>query len=155
MNERPRPDREQPGAPTGAPSLFDPSPETPAPVTVSSGPYIEQLPLGRRSVGEIRRLIGTRLDLDPQSQAVLDGHDVGDDIVVQPGQALMFTRRAGEKGASARPAIALTIEGSEVTATSPEGQSASMPLEAFLGRVAARRMDTGGVVLPDGIDRKS
>ena len=118
-----------------------------AAVTVSSGPYIEQLPLGRRSIGEIRRLLGARLDLDPHSQAVLDGHDVGDDVVVQPGQALMFTRRAGEKGA----ATALTIQGSEVTAISPEGQSASMPLEAFLGRVAARRMDTGGVVLPDGV----
>ena len=31
-------------------------------------------------------------------QSVLDGHDVGDEIVVRPGQALMFTRRAGEKG---------------------------------------------------------
>ena len=74
MNERTRPDREHPGAPGGAGSLFDESPETPAPVTVSSGPYIEQLPLGRRSIGEIRRLLGARLDLDPHSQAVLDVH---------------------------------------------------------------------------------
>jgi hypothetical protein len=46
---------------------------------------------------------------------------------------------------------ALTIEGSEVIATSPEGKTASMPIEAFLARVAARRMDTGGIVLPDGV----
>jgi hypothetical protein len=29
---------------------------------------------------------------------VLDGHDVGEDVVVRPGQALMFTRPGGEKG---------------------------------------------------------
>jgi hypothetical protein len=45
----------------------------------------------------------------------------------------------------------LAIQGTEVIATSPEGKTASMPLEAFLARVAARRMDTGGAVLPDGV----
>lgn len=45
----------------------------------------------------------------------------------------------------------LTIQGPEVLATSPEGKTASMPLEAFLAKLAARRMDTGGVVLPDGV----
>jgi hypothetical protein len=45
----------------------------------------------------------------------------------------------------------LTITGTEVVATSPEGQTAAMPIEAFLTKVAARRMDTGGVVLPDGV----
>jgi hypothetical protein len=49
-------------------------------------------------VGEIRRRFRDRFDLDPNSQAVLDGNDVGDDVVVRPGQALMFARRAGEKG---------------------------------------------------------
>ncbi len=45
----------------------------------------------------------------------------------------------------------VTISGSEAVAASPEGQKASMPLEALLTKVAARRMDTGGVVLPDGV----
>ena len=53
-------------------------------------------------------------------------------------------RRAAEKST-------LAIRGTEVTATSPEGKTASMPIESFLARVAARRMDTGGVVLPDSI----
>ena len=52
-----------------------------------------------------------------------------------------------------RPAdkTALTIQGTEVMATSPEGKTASMPIEAFLAKVAARRMDTGGAVLPSGV----
>lgn len=144
MNERLRPHRERHAAPGGG-GLFEELTAVPAPVTISSGPYAEQLPVAHRSVGEIRRLLATRLDLDPQSQAVLDGHDVGEDVVVQPGQALMFTRRAGEKG------MRLTIEGATVSATSPEGQTAAMPLETFFERVAGRRMDTGGVVLPDGV----
>jgi hypothetical protein len=45
----------------------------------------------------------------------------------------------------------LAVQGTQVTATSPEGKTASMPLEILLAQVAGRRMDTGGVVLPDGI----
>ena len=98
MNERTRPDLERHGAPGGAASLFDEAPDCQLPVAVSSGPYAEPLPVGNMSVGEIRRRFRDRFDLDPNSQAVLDGNDVGDDVVVRPGQALMFTRRAGEKG---------------------------------------------------------
>jgi hypothetical protein len=98
MNERLRPDQEHYGAPGNAGSFFDTAPDCPLPVNVSSGAYAEQLPVGNMTVGEIRQRFRDRFDLDPNSQAVLDGHDVGDDIVVRPGQALMFTRRAGEKG---------------------------------------------------------
>ena len=98
MNERIRPDPERHGAPGGAASLFDEAPDCQLSVTVSSGPYAEQLPVGNMAVGEIRRRFRDRFDLDPHSQAVLDGNDVGDDAVVRPGQSLMFSRRAGEKG---------------------------------------------------------
>jgi len=67
-------------------------------VTVSSGPYLEQLPVGNMTTGEIRRRFADRFDIDPQAQAVLDGQVVGDETIVHAGQALMFTRRAGEKG---------------------------------------------------------
>lgn len=100
MNERIHPDHERHGAPGGGAGLFDQAPDCHLPVSVSSGPYAEQLPAGNMSVGEIRRRFGDRFDLDPNAQAVLDGHDVGDDIVVRPGQALRFTRRAGEKGSA-------------------------------------------------------
>jgi hypothetical protein len=100
MLETTRPTQEQAGGPSGLGSLFAGPGDVPALVTVSSGPYLEQLPVGGASVGEIRRRFRDRLDLDPQSQAVLDGQNVGDDVTVRPGQALMFTRRAGEKGGS-------------------------------------------------------
>lgn len=98
MNERLHPDRQRSSTLGGGPSLFDDAPGAQQPVSVSSGPYAESLPVGHMTVGEIRRRFRDRLDLDPHSQAVLDGNDVGDDVVVRPGQALMFTRRAGEKG---------------------------------------------------------
>jgi hypothetical protein len=103
MNERLRPDDQESRGAYGANAvtLFDQSPDCPEPVTVSSGPYLEALPVGNMTVGEIRRRFRDRFDLDPNSQGVLNGHDVSDDVVVRPGQALMFTRRAGEKGMAA------------------------------------------------------
>jgi hypothetical protein len=127
------------------------------------------------SVGEIRRRFRDRFDLDPHSQAVLDGHDVGDDVVVRAGQALMFVRRAGEKGAPAqltsdqltlmeqfmervaarrrRPSLdgsRVSIEGSEASATSPEGKTARMPLDALLSTLSPPATGTGETILPTG-----
>ena len=51
----------------------------------------------------------------------------------------------------AHAADTITIANGVATATSPEGKQASMPLEALLAKVAARRMDTANVVLPDGV----
>ena len=97
MNERIRPHGERPGRPGGA-GLFDDNEPSNQLVSVSSGPYLEQLPVGNMPVGEVRRRFADRFDIDPNAQAVLDGQPVDDQTTVQPGQALMFTRRAGEKG---------------------------------------------------------
>jgi hypothetical protein len=43
------------------------------------------------------------------------------------------------------------IEGTEASATSPEGQTATLSLETLLARIAPPRMDTCGAILPDGI----
>ncbi len=99
MLEQTRPNHERVGSPGGGlGSVFDAEEAGPQLVAVTSGLYRESLPVGNSSVGEIRRRMRDRLDIDPNAQAVLDGHEVGDDVVVRPGQALMFTRRAGEKG---------------------------------------------------------
>lgn len=45
----------------------------------------------------------------------------------------------------------ITIEGTQVSATSPEGKTATMSLEQLMARAAPKRMDSNGVVLPDGI----
>ena len=66
MNERIRPERAAPDPGSGA-DLFENSPDIVAPVSVSSGPYAEQLPVGNRSVGEIRRLLA---EIEPLERAV-------------------------------------------------------------------------------------
>ncbi len=45
----------------------------------------------------------------------------------------------------------LSIEGQEVRVNTPEGKTLSMPLDRFLARIAPPRMDTGGLILPDGV----
>jgi hypothetical protein len=59
---------------------------------------MERLPVGNLTVSEIRMRFGDRLDIDPQSQAVLDGQEVDESTRVTIGQALAFVRKAGEKG---------------------------------------------------------
>ena len=99
MMERQRPLREGgSGGPSILGSPFAPAADSAGPVTVSHGPYSEQLPVGGMSVAQIRSRFRDRFDIDPTSQAILDGHEVGDDIVVGNGQMLAFVRRAGEKG---------------------------------------------------------
>jgi len=98
MQERARPQREELGpGPGGLGDIFAPSRDG-GPVTVSHGPYREDLPVDGRSVGEIRARFADRFDIDPESLAIVDGRQVGDDTVVRAGQKLMFARRAGEKG---------------------------------------------------------
>ncbi|MEM1294307.1 MAG: hypothetical protein AAGH89_03010 [Verrucomicrobiota bacterium] len=72
---------------------------SPGMANILAGPYGENVPVAGMTVGEIRARFRDRFDIDPQSQAVIDGSDVGDDEVVNEGQTLMFTYRAGEKGA--------------------------------------------------------
>ena len=69
-------------------------------VTVNHGLHTEQLPVSNMTVGEIRARYADRFDIDPHSQAQIDGHVVSDDAVCRPGQMLMFVRHAGEKGSS-------------------------------------------------------
>lgn len=45
----------------------------------------------------------------------------------------------------------LLIKGTQVQATSPEGQTAKISIEDWLARVAPARMDTGDAILPDGV----
>lgn len=67
-------------------------------VTVSHGPYAEQLPVAGESVGRVRTMYADRFDLDPLSQAIIDGHEVDDDTIIEAGQLLVFIKRSGEKG---------------------------------------------------------
>jgi len=82
--------------------IFDDNHEPGGLVTVAVGPYVERLPLGNSTVAQIRARFGLRFDIDPRTQAVLDGQEVGDDTLVRTGQVLMFVHKSGEKGAATR-----------------------------------------------------
>lgn len=98
MLEQMRPNRETHGAgPGGLDDIFAGGNGSGL-ATVSHAPYAEQLPVGNMSVAEVRSRYRDRFDIDPHSQAILDGAEVGDDTIVRAGQTLMFVRRAGEKG---------------------------------------------------------
>jgi hypothetical protein len=92
-----RPEGFLPG-PGGSGSIFEPDENAGGMATVCHGPYIERLPVCSLTVREVRGRFGDRLDIDPESQAVIDGNEVDDDTVVQAGQLLTFVRKAGEKG---------------------------------------------------------
>ena len=62
-------------------------------------------------------------------------------------QPSLFRKKPGEPATVER----VIFEGETVTATSPEGTTASMPITGLIERLAPQRMDTLGVVLPDGV----
>jgi hypothetical protein len=130
-----------------APAIFDigPQPEDKN-VSVSSGPYLESLPVAGMSVGEIRRRYTDRFDIDEESQAVVDGRDIKEDYILKAGEALMFVRHAGEKGGSS----VINIHDTLVESMSPEGEKHTMALDKLLERITPS-MSTGQVVLPTGI----
>lgn len=65
-----------------------------------SGLYSERLPIADSTIGDIRARFQDRFDIAPDSQAVLDGVEVGDSTVIRAGQILRFRHTAGEKGIS-------------------------------------------------------
>jgi len=103
MLEKTRRHRERLGSAGSGLDLFAADEAAGLPVTISHGPYAEQLPVANMTVAEIRGRFRDRFDIDPRCQALLDGEEVGDEIAVRPGQHLLFVRRAGEKGAGGRP----------------------------------------------------
>lgn len=183
MDERERPSTrgEQP-APEGLGNPFALGGDPDGTVTLDYGVHHEDLPLAGRTVGEIRRIVRARYDVDPLARAMVEGQFAGNDTVVRAGQSLRFMNHAGEKGQNEsprseelfpgfsgslirealemrvrrrRPTIPkVTIEGQEVTTTSPEGHTATMPLEALLthlGRNGPSTLDASDLLLPDGV----
>lgn len=65
---------------------------------VSPGGHREMLPVAGLTVGEIRRRLADRLNIDSQAQPIIGTQNVADDVVLQAGEHLFFRRAAGEKG---------------------------------------------------------
>lgn len=102
MNERVRRRaRNDQANPPGLGDLFSADGGSTGAVTVTHGPYAESLPVAGMNVQAVRSRYRDRFDIDPRSQAILDGDPVGDDTLIAVGQTLSFITRAGEKGAFA------------------------------------------------------
>ena len=86
------------GGPAGLGDVFEPGNEDFGIVQVSHGPFAEGLPAGGMTVAQIRSRYQDRFDIDPDSEAILDGALVGDDTRVRAGQVLTFSHRLGTKG---------------------------------------------------------
>ncbi len=153
MQERARPARERTDTgPSGLGDLFGGPVGSGGPVTVVNGPYAESLPAGGMTVAQIRGRYRDRFDIDPRSLAILDGDVVDDDTIVQAGQLLRFSRRAGEKGLPPRARVAeeIQIAGDRIRVTSPEGERRTIRLDRALQILQPPAMDTAGIVPPDG-----
>lgn len=109
-------------------------------VSVSSGPYAEDLPIAGMTVGEVRKKFADRFDIASKAQAIINGNAAKDDVVLQPGEALMFVQHAGEKGAEE-----VTIVGNEA-----RFGNRRMSLPDLLQR-AGPAISTSPVILPYGI----
>ena len=137
-----------PGAPSGGGSIFDSVPELPknTNLNVSSGPYVEDLPVAGTTVGEVRKKFSDRFDIDAQAVAIVNGVPVGEKYLLNAAESLMFVRHAGEKGGAhvvMEEAIARVFDGKQLT-------EYSMKVEDLCARVSPG-MSTGPVILPAGI----
>lgn len=124
----------------GGDSIFDavPAPDNKM-VSVSSGPYAEDLPVSGSTVGEVRQRFKDRFDIEDQAQAVLDGKRVGDETILKTGENLAFIQHAGEKGAR------VVLEDDEALAGDKK-----MKLEDLLPRIGPG-ISTSPVILPNGV----
>lgn len=66
--------------------------------TVIHSTFAERLPVSGMRVSQVRSRFRDRLDIHPEAHALLDGHPVDEDAMVQTDQVLMFVRPAGERG---------------------------------------------------------
>ena len=145
MNEKKKQVKQATGG--SGPSIFDnalPLPENKM-VNISSGPYSEDLPVAGSTVGEIRKRFSDRFDIDEKAQSIVNGNVVGDDVVLQAGESLMFVRHAGEKGGNR-----ITLTGGTAELENDAGGRTSMPLSALVKRMGPG-ISTGNSVIPHGV----
>ncbi len=141
MKEKRKIEKTQTGG--GGDSVFDSVPALPESnvVSVSSGPYAEDLPVAGSTVTQVRQRFADRFDLDEGSQAVIDGKTLTDEsYVLKAGESLMFIKHAGEKGGAK-----VVLEGDTATAN-----NTTMKLSKLLPRLGPP-ISTGPVILPSGI----
>jgi hypothetical protein len=77
---------------------FPPAAKRTGRVDVIHGVYAHSLPLSGMTVKQARTELEERMNIDPESVAVIDGVEAGEDVVLRESQVLSFITPAGEKG---------------------------------------------------------
>lgn len=67
-------------------------------VNVIHGVYAHTLPLAGRTIREARQELEDRMNIAPESVAVVDGTEVSEEEILRENQVLNFLSPAGEKG---------------------------------------------------------
>lgn len=116
-------------------------------VEVIHGVYAHRLPLSGMTVGQARSELADRMNIDPDSIAVVDGNEVGDDAILGEGQILNFVTHAGEKGGDR-----LIIENGQAVLTTEEGTEVKMSEEEFVEMMRSEyEPPIHGDAIPDGV----
>lgn len=178
-NERPRNPAEA-LTPPGLGNPFALGDDSDSMISIDHQVYREQLPLAGRTVGEIRRIAGPRYDIGREASAFINGNQVGDEVVVQAGQAVRFMHISGEKGQvdfeellqqstnslfspphimrrirrESRSSPRITVEGDKARVTTPEGRTTILDLESLLSHLTVGGAAAGQIrdfVWPDGV----
>jgi|TARA_Y100000310_G_scaffold343117_1_gene449282 hypothetical protein len=136
-------------ASSGGPSGLPPINKNAGTATVIHGIMSEELPVDGMTIEQVRSRFGDRLSLHPDRQATINGKPVANDYKISSGETLLFTHLVGSKGAKAKTKLA--IEGRKITATSPEGQARSIPLDRFMQLASPMKISSGSIIFPDGI----
>ncbi|HEY4719997.1 MAG TPA: hypothetical protein VFF51_06920 [Candidatus Methylomirabilis sp.] len=74
------------------------APATRETVRVIYGVHSLDVNIAGRSVTEVRTTLRQALNIAPQAVAIVDGREILESHVLQPGEVLEFVRLAGEKG---------------------------------------------------------
>jgi len=94
-----RPERVTTGpAPHGDEFATSETPVRTGRVDVIHGVYAHSLPLAGRTIREAREELEERMNIAPESVAVVDGLEVTEDEILNENQVLNFLSPAGEKG---------------------------------------------------------
>jgi hypothetical protein len=67
-------------------------------IEVIHGVYAHSLPLAGMTVRQARSELEDRMNIDPESTAVIDGKEAAEEELLREGQVLNFLTPAGEKG---------------------------------------------------------
>lgn len=113
-------------------------------VSVSSGPYMENLPVAGMTVEQVRQRFSDQMDISADAAAVINGIGVDNSYTLKPGENLAFIQHAGEKGGQAK----IVINDGEATFYNGETVVKSAPVSKLFA--CTQLLNTGDIVLPAG-----